>query len=522
MHKNVAINNCFDEQFRQSIGRCTVICCGLLLAACSSQPVVFTQTESWALNDTVDTPLGREVARFSELATPHSGVYPLYSGLDAFDARSDLIKKAAASIDIQVFLYHDDVVGNLLGKRLLDAADRGVRVRILLDDFHSKAVVPPMVAVTRHPNIEVRLFNPFSHQGSRGLELISDFSRLNRRMHNKSFIVDNQIAIVGGRNIGDEYFDASADVAFLDSDLICTGPIVSVISTAFDRYWNSSQAVPAEAFENEIDIISLADLYEEAQLAAAASANTPYGRAASANIVAELLDGKRQWIAAPVELLFDEPEPDQDPDGGMVMAPILASLQSAATEDLLILSPYFVPQQPFVDSVSALIERGVRVRIITNSLASTNQTAVHTGYKRYRKQLLSAGAEIYELVPWANFDDFAASNQTVNTTLHSKVIVVDTRRMFIGSFNQDPRSAKINTEMGLLVSSPELAMQYVGRVDEILESITYRVTLAKEGGLEWRYSGNGQAIVKNREPETSWWRRTKVWFLGLLPIEDQL
>jgi putative cardiolipin synthase len=522
MHKKIAFIKKYRERGRPSpLGLCVIVF-AFAITACSSQPVVYPKTESRALTNTDATSFGEMSARFAQSSTEDSGVYPLYVGLDAFDARSALIENAEASIDIQVFLYHDDVAGGLLGKRILDAADRGVRVRLLLDDFHTQEVAPAMVAATQHPNIEVRFFNPFSRDSGRAAEMIGNFSRLNRRMHNKSFTADNQVAIVGGRNIGDEYFEASVEVAFLDSDLLCVGQIVSQVSSTFDRYWNSSQAIPAEAFEGKLEFISLEAVHEEGRRAVEASKNTSFGQSRDARIVSDLITGEREWVEAPVELLFDGPEPDQDPDHGMVMAPMLASLQNAATQDILILSPYFVPQQPMVDLIANRIQNGVRVRIVTNSLASTNQTAVHAGYKRYRKALLAAGAEIFELVSWADLTDFPGSDEIVNTTLHSKVMVVDTSRLFVGSFNLDPRSAKINTEMGLLVSSPELAAEFIAGVDSVLETLTYRVTLNDKGKLAWHYTGDGKNIVKTKEPETSWWRRTKVSFLGLLPIEDQL
>jgi putative cardiolipin synthase len=522
VHRKIAFIKKYRERGRPSPLALCVIVFAIAVTACSSQPVVYPKTESRALTNTDTTSFGEMSARFAQSSTEDSGVYPLYIGLDAFDARSALIENAEASIDIQVFLYHDGVAGGLLGKRILDAADRGVRVRLLLDDFHTQEVAPAMVAATQHPNIEVRFFNPFSRDSGRTAEMIGNFSRLNRRMHNKSFTADNQVAIVGGRNIGDEYYEASAEVAFLDSDLLCVGQIVSQVSSTFDRYWNSSQAIPAEAFEGKLEFMSLEAVYEEGRRVSEASKNTSFGQSRDTRIVSDLLTGEREWVGAPVELLFDDPEPDQDPDHGMVMAPMLASLQNAATQDILILSPYFVPQQPMVDLIANRIQNGVRVRIVTNSLASTNQTAVHAGYKRYRKALLAAGAEIFELVSWADLTDFPGSDEIVNTTLHSKVMVVDTSRLFVGSFNLDPRSAKINTEMGLLVSSPELAAEFIAGVDSVLETLTYRVTLNDKGKLAWHYTGDGKNIVKTKEPETSWWRRTNVWFLGLLPIEDQL
>ena len=469
-----------------------------------------------------DAALGGLATRFADAHTDSSGLYPLFTGVDSFDTRKDMLRNAVASVDIQVFLYHDDVVGNLFGAHLFDAADRGVRVRLLLDDFHSGDVESSLLAASQHPNIEVRLFNPFTRERSRSLELVGNFSRLNRRMHNKTFIVDGRVAVVGGRNIGDEYFEASEDVNFLDMDLLCVGPIIAKLSSEFDRYWNSSQAVPIEAFSDKLDGKSFEKAREDSQRAVEEVASTDFGQAMNSEILSQLMSGDLQWVPADVTLLFDEPEPGDDPDHGMVMAPALVQLGAEVRSDVFLVSPYFVPQKDGVKLLSDIVARGARVRVLTNSLASTNQLAVHSGYKRYRKELLRAGVELYELVPWMALEDHPAKGDGIYLTLHAKVFAIDGQKLFVGSFNLDPRSADINTEMGLVATSPAITLEYLQVLEDVLDDIAYKVTLDDSDKLRWDYTGASGATIATKEPETSWWRRTKVWFAGLLPIEGQL
>jgi putative cardiolipin synthase len=492
------------------------------ILGCSTQPVAFPKSESASLISPDDTTLGDLAIRFAEAHADSSGLYPLFTGIDSFDTRTDLIRDAVTSVDIQVFLYHEDRVGNLFGAHLFDAADRGVRVRLLLDDYHSGGVESSLLAASQHSNIEVRLFNPFTRERSQSLELVGNFSRLNRRMHNKSFIVDGRVAVVGGRNVGDEYFEGSEDTSFLDMDLLCVGPIISQLSAEFDRYWNSSQAVPIEAFADKLNAKSLQDARGDSLRAIEQSASTSFGQAMNSEILPQLMTGDLQWVPANVTLLFDEPEPGDDPDHGMVMAAALAQLGAEVEKDLFLVTPYFVPQKGGVKILSDIAARGARVRVLTNSLASTNQVAVHAGYKRYRKELLRAGVELYELVPWVVFEDYPSENERINLTLHAKVFAIDGQKLFVGSFNLDPRSADINTEIGLVASSRAITLEYLQMLEGVLDDVAYKVTLDESNKLRWAYTGANGTTTATKEPETSWWRRTKVWFIGLLPVEGQL
>jgi putative cardiolipin synthase len=495
-----------------------------MIGGCASQPVSFPAENSYALLDPGQTPMGLAALQFTDNSEGLSGVFPLYLGLSAFDVRSDLVVGAQASIDIQVFLYHNDRVGNLLGTRLIDAADRGVKVRLLVDDFHSQEVDEGFLSADQHENIEIRLFNPFSHKGSQTVEMVSNFSRLNRRMHNKSFIADNSLAVVGGRNIGDEYFEANSEVVFLDMDLLLIGPVVSQVSNEFDRYWNSSQAIPVAAFKDRFEIQTLDHLREKGRQLVVESGNSRYGQAAGMAAVKSAIEGDLNWKLAHTELMFDQPEPDADTEweGGMVMAPKLEALGRAAREDVLILTPYFVPQREGVDLLSSIARRGARVRIITNSLASTNQPAVHAGYKHYREALLRAGVELYELVPRSYFENFPATESDIALTLHAKVFAIDGKRLFVGSFNLDPRSAFINTEMGLVVEHEELTQNYIESIEDVLAELTYRVRLDANGELVWEHHSEQGITRYTEEPHTTGWQRFKVDMLGILPIESQL
>ena len=474
---------------------------------------------SWKPDDTDDTVLGRAVAAWFAANAANAGVYRLNLGREALEARLGLIDHAEKTIDIQSYLIKDDISGNLVALHLAAAADRGVRVRLLMDDALTSEIDSGLLSLSGHINIQVRVFNPFPRRRSRLISLIANFNILNRRMHNKSFTVDNQVTIVGGRNLADEYFRQGGASEFIDEDLLAIGSVVDDVSEGFDEYWNSSEAIPIEAFGNLVAHMTVNDFIEAGRAYVERFRESDYLRAIDGLLVERLLNGRLPMVGASAEVILDHPEKIRNLARwrGSVVIDYLRKMVSAANTELIVISPYFVPQKQGVDFFGALVEKGVRVVIVSNSLASTNHTSVHAVYARYRRPLLRRGVELYELRPRLDAADAATT-----LTLHSKVAVVDRERLFVGSFNLDPRSLYLNTEMGMTVVSPTLAGATATDILASLEELAYKLQLSSKGKLRWLLRAGGVEEIITTEPQTTFWRRFKTKLMSFLPIEGQL
>ena len=486
----------------------------LMLAACAGLPDG-ERARSSALDDTADTRLGRALAPAVKANSGRSGIYALSGGRDAFAARVLLARAAERSLDVQYYIWRDDITGGLLAEALWQAAERGVRVRVLLDDNNTKGMDEAIAALDAHPNIEVRLFNPYASRSFRLGDLVTDFSRLNRRMHNKSFTADGQVAIVGGRNVGDEYYGAETPVEFADLDALAVGAVIREVSSEFDAYWNSASAYPAAALIGAPRPDSAAQVRAAwAKLNGEPAAARYVDALRDTPLVRELVAGRLPFEWAPARVVSDDPakvlHPPERRDLHMLRK-LEATLGMPARE-LDIVSPYFVPAEDGTALLLALAARGVTVRVLTNSLAATDVTPVHAGYAKYREALLRGGVRLYELKPTIRNDDHRFSGS--EASLHAKTFSVDRGRIFVGSFNFDPRSARLNTEMGLVVESPALALRLSQALDRDLARNAYELRLAGER-LEWI---DGEARYTS-EPGTGWLRRAWVGFLSLLPIE---
>ena len=496
------------------------------VAGCASLPASVERTESRALADTAATGLGRAVA---PRAGPHpgkTGVHPLQNPRDAFAARVLLARTAERSLDLQYYIWHADTTGGLLAEALWQAADRGVRVRLLLDDANTKGLDAAIAALDAHPNIEVRLFNPFANRSMRLAAFVADFSRLNRRMHNKAFIADNQVAIVGGRNIGDEYFGAETPVVFTDLDAIVAGTAVPQVSAAFDEYWNSASAYPAASLLGSTAPGSAAQIREAWTLRQGPQAERYVQALRETPLVRDLLAGTLalEWTNARV--LHDDPAKVLHPPDrrDLHMLPRLEEALGKPLRELNIVSPYFVPTEDGTEAILAIAQRGVATRVLTNSLAATDVAPVHAGYSRYREALLRGGVRLYELKPSASGREETEERErrglsgSSGASLHAKTFGVDRSRIFIGSFNFDPRSARLNTEMGVLVESAALASQLSDSLDRQLPQVAYEVVLA-DGGLQWIERTAAGEVRHDAEPGVSVLRRLWVDFLSILPGE---
>jgi len=489
----------------------------LWLTGCASLPPQSARTTATALTDTDDTRLGRAVTPVAAQHAGQSGVCPLSRGTDSFAALMALADAAERSLDVQYYIWHGDDSGKRLAERLLAAADRGVRVRVLLDDFGSSAKDESLLALDSHPNIEVRLFNPLAIRGARLLGSLVDFSRATRRMHNKSFTADNQTTVVGGRNIGDEYFGADEALDFADLDVVAVGPVVRDVSASFDLYWNSPEAYPITAVNRQL--VSPAAL-EKIRRQLAAMKNTADGETP---LVQRLRRGELAYDWCKAWTVYDSPEKAAGlPSRERQMLGQLRPTADATKQELVVVSPYAVPGQKGLAFFRELRRRGVRIVLITNSLASTDTVPVHAGYSRYRRELLRMGVELYELKPTAALH----GSEGGNASLHAKSFAFDRRVLFIGSFNFDPRSAYLNTEMGVVFESPEL----VGPLVESLEAKLGRTAWRVEGvsgpehslRLNWITEESNGAVRVTTEPDCGFWRRFMVALIGWLPVENQL
>lgn len=483
--------------------------------------------ESNAFSDTGETSLGREIVGPVEAHSGKAGFYLLPNGIDALAHRILLAERAERSIDLQYYLIKNDVSGKALLRSLLRAADRGVRVRFLLDDVFTGGYDAALAALDAHPNFEIRIFNPFANRNARFIDGLTGFARVNRRMHNKSFTVDNQISIIGGRNLADEYFAAREDVNFGDLDVTVIGPIVTDISAMFDSYWSHRFATPMSILGRRPDdpAAGLERVREAFEQAHAEIINTPYADAVRTTALDHLQIDAIKFAWAPYVLAVDSPDKairSEARDADQITTPLFEAIMSAKRE-VVILSPYFVPRKRGVEALAQLRERGVDVTIVTNSLAANNHTVVHGGYAPSRKPLLQAGARIFEVRPDITVlgTEVAAAEDSLST-LHTKAFVVDRQHIFIGSFNFDPRSANLNTELGVIIHSPEIASEATDDIESALRDNTYEVFLNDRGNLRWRSVDGGAETVYTTEPETSWTKRFSAGFFRLLPIRGQL
>ncbi|WP_232831163.1 phospholipase D family protein [Peristeroidobacter agariperforans] len=452
-----------------------------------------------------------------------SGIVELRDGRDAFAARGLLADAAERTLDIQYYIWRNDMSGTLLLDALRRAADRGVRVRLLLDDNNTAGLDPVLAALNAHPQIEVRLFNPFTLRRYRVLNYLTDFSRLNRRMHNKTFTADNQVAIVGGRNVGDEYFDAHQEFAFVDLDVLAIGPVVNDVAADFERYWQSASSYPVDSILPSPDGAAIRKLAAAAEAVTRSRASVAYVRALqTSRFVHDLLAGTLGYRWAVTHMVSDDPAKGlgrKGPRGAILER--LEHVLGTPQHELQLISPYLVPTREGVRTLADLARRGIKITILTNSLDATDVTAVHAGYAKRRRALLASGITIYELMRTTSHrvrGDRKLSGSS-GSSLHAKTFSVDRTRVFVGSFNLDPRSAALNTEMGLIMECPELAANIATGLASRFPEHCYRLNMQADGRLEWAEHRNGETIIHTREPNAPWWRRLIVSLLALLPIE---
>lgn len=515
-----------NSKTRQALLACLL----LFVTACSTLPKDVSKTSSYALVPGEESTLATNLAPLLAQHEGMSGFRTLAQGEVAFTARAQLAMAAQESIDVQYYIWHLDLTGRVMYEALLQAADRGVRVRMLLDDLDTADKDEFLRNVNHHPNIEIRLFNPFANRNIRASDFIGDTRRVNRRMHNKTFTADNSATIFGGRNIGDEYFDATEAVSFGDMDALGVGPVATEVSNQFDLYWNSKYVYPLNAFKWKAPV-------SESDYTAFRAASLDYLQQARKTRYAEIL---RDVELAKVERIsevdyvwsdwilgFDAPraiEMNEMTLDTHLALKILRAMEQTE-EDLLIVSPYFVPGEEFTKFLVGLEEKGVRVRILTNSLQANDVSMVHAGYMRYREDLVRGGVELYEYRSTSNKLRRKLKRERIDvekTSLHAKFFAVDETYLFVGSFNLDGRSARLNTELGVYFGSPAQAANLSDNFEAMMREAAYKIVLDEDGDLEWVGEDDGKEVRYNREPDTTWWKRFSTRVLSVFVPESQL
>ncbi|MBN8492698.1 MAG: phospholipase D family protein [Burkholderiales bacterium] len=538
------------------------------LAGCARLPKDVDRPDSKAPPPAVDTALGR-IAKASTVDPEQSGFRLMPTGQYALQARIELARRAQRTLDVQYYQIYDDRTGRYLLRTLRDASERGVRVRLIIDDLYTSGQDPLLMGLDAYPNVEVRLFNPFPAGRQNFLTRftvnIHDFDRVHRRMHNKLFLADSVMAVVGGRNIADEYFMASAGANFIDLDTFVIGSIMPRLGALFDEYWNSDRVMPIRAIVKTDQSDEQLRAYFERRTSAEAvpvlrviespaetglpptvevigeTGGTPEPERPPPNdvlgygpIVNELNAGKVGLIWADAQAYADAPDKVIGRVSTYGIAPIddvdsvrynVIEMMRRARKDVVLTSPYLVPGADGLEVFRNSVERyGVKYTLVTNSLAATDEPVVHTGYRRYRPEMLKLGMNLYELSPQKVSRSLRLGRFSTSIgRLHAKSAVVDGERVFIGSMNFDPRSNQHNTEFGLFIQSPQIAQQVLKLVDVIRQQGAYKVTLAENGkDLVWTTSGPGGAEQIVEEPETDAWSRLMLEVLSVLVPEGLL
>ena len=486
----------------------------------------YPRTRSTAFDDPASTRLGQFFGPAADRHPGLSGFNLLSQGREAFVARLALADLAERSLDMQYYVWEGDTTGRIIVEHVMKAANRGVRVRLLVDDPFYKASDSVKASLDAHPNVEIRLFNPLANRRWSILDFIFDFGRVNRRMHNKLVVVDSAAAIVGGRNIGDIYYGVNTIANYRDLDVFAVGPVVRDLSAVFDLYWNSPSTVSIAAIVGRAHDAADLDAVMVRLRGEIAVADYPYPIDQDlSQLAAQGAEFRDNLVWAHGQIVADDPEsiaPGKESDS---VIQFIRGRIAKLKKELLVESPYFVLPVGAQATVKALHERNVRVRVLTNSLASNDMLPAHSGYAKTRRRLLENGMELYELRP--DTDAFRRGWSLVSgrsrAALHAKAMVFDGEAVFIGSFNLDPRSAVINTEAGLYIESPELAKMLTAYMAAgVAPTNSYRVFLDPKDEIVWETERDGQRVRYRGEPETGFRRRFAADLLKLLPIDSQL
>ena len=519
------------------------------LGGCASLPPgsSYPKTHSVSIAEPQTTRFGRQFATVAQRNPGRSGFHIFNAGVDGFLMRLEMINAAERTLDLQYYIFRGDDSGSVIREALVRAADRGVRVRVLVDEAEKIRGDDQLFAVSGHAGIEIRVFNPWAYRGNsrvlRAAEYLMRHSRLDYRMHNKLLIADGAVALLGGRNIGDQYFQIDPESQFADDDVFATGPMMRELSPEFDEFWNSAFAIPVEALAHHPAGNSGApastDHAPPAALQKAKSAGLNYEqKLAASEPLSGILSGEVPLVWADAQFVSDPPDKKSEKSAaagsrvGDFMYKPVAEMARRVQSELLVVTPYFVPTKDELRVLETRQEQGARVRVLTNSLESNPDVVAHAGYMHYRVPLLQKGVQLYELRPLLGNTRGSGQSRRMsrygNFALHAKFYVMDRKELFIGSMNFDIRSRRLNTEMGLIIRNSELAGQEATRFEAMTKpENVYSVDLRPGGGrnssrLVWHTVVDGQPVEYEREPARSHWQRTKVRMLSWLPLDSEL
>ncbi|CAN7753337.1 phosphatidylserine/phosphatidylglycerophosphate/ cardiolipin synthase family protein [Variovorax sp. LjRoot84] len=505
----------------------------LLTTGCASLPPPdAARARSTALEDVAHTRLAQVVRASAANADPTlSGFRLLADGDQALDARIALARRAQASLDIQYYLVAADATGRRFLRELANAAARGVRVRLLVDDLYANDSRMLLAGLAARPNVEVRLFNPLPERdgavGTRVALSLHEFERINRRMHNKLFIADGTLAVIGGRNIADDYFKRGEPSNFIDMDVLCSGPVVGGFEALFDRFWNSEQVWPVQALVPEAG--AAASFAQALQGIGDDLPVAPRDRFGYRPVAAELDDGQLTQHFAPARLYADGPDKaateGRPAPEAFALEGVLQAMREARSQ-VLVATPYLVPGERGLAMMRRARDKGLRVIVMTNALGATDEPLVHWGYARYRAEMVRLGVELHELSPTLGRRAATAPGESASSLgrLHAKLAVIDGRRLLVGSMNMDRRSMRANTELGLLIDSPALAVEVTQTLQRDRDTGSYRLRAGahRAGSVEWVAQEPGGEVVHQREPDAGWALRLKLGLISLFVAEELL
>lgn len=505
------------------------------LPACSTLPKQGMEPVQYVFDtDTSQTDLAKLIVPLKEKNPDLTGFHVLYDPLEALAARIHLIDKAEKTLDLQYYIWDNDKIGALALYKIIQAADRGVKVRILIDDNNAKSMEGIFLALSQHQNIDVKLFNPYRFRSFRPIDMVLDLKRINRRMHNKSFIADNQIALIGGRNMTNQYYNASDNYQFSDVDVMLVGQSVDDISHSFDEYWNNNYAYNVRYIVNaNKHRLRYYDLKDQLQ--------KHYDEITTQNYLnlTNHSNDFENWLNHNIQLDWVKAEVVKDsPEKIKAKAKKEEHLNFQLTKHLEkpehsvdIISAYFVPENKGTKRLNDLSEDGVQVRVLTNSFKANDVSLVHAFYQKYRVDLLKHGVQLYEFQPAIDAANLNANTEEISkklkislkglsrSSLHAKLMALDEKQVFIGSFNFDPRSANLNTEIGVILNSPPLAKAVHHTMDENLKKYAYKLVLTSKNKINWIKNTPNGVKTYTQEPRMKWWQKAGIKIISWLPIE---
>lgn len=535
INRNTQLQQKHDNQPAKSWLIVISSCLFLSLSACSTLPKQETIKPEYAFDtDTQDTDLAKIITPLKSQNPELTGYHVLYDPLEAIAARINLIEKAEKTLDLQYYIWDNDKIGSLALYKIIEAADRGVKVRLLIDDNNAGKMEGVYLALDQHANIEVKLFNPYRFRSLRPVDMVLDLKRINRRMHNKTFTADNQISLIGGRNMSNQYYNVSDNYQFSDVDVMLVGQAVDDIAHSFDEYWNHSYAYPVRNIVNHNKYTLRYDSLKE-QL-------TKHYQEITVQNYLDLSNRTHdfdQWLNHNIQLDWVKAEVVKDaPDKIQAKAKKEQHLDfqmvnrlETPTEKVDLISAYFVPQKEGKEKLTELANKGGSVRVLTNSFKANDVALVHAFYAKYRKELLKNGVELYEFLPAVSEENLYANTKEISkkakvslkglsrSSLHAKLMALDSKQVFIGSFNFDPRSANLNTEIGVIINSPPLANAVHKTMDDNLKKYAYKLVLDSKQNINWLKETPSGIVTLRKEPKMKWWQKAGVKMISWLPIE---